>query len=317
MNIKPLVSVVVPIYNAETYLHDCIESILSQTYSNIECLLIDDGSEDDSGKICDYFKSLDRRIIVVHKENGGVMSARAEGVRRAGGEWICFVDADDTIAPDALECMYSCISENIDIVVLESQADICYSVQLYIQLLFSFQQLALWGKLYRRYLLNDYVLSIPAKFKVGEDFICQLRLLCGVKRNIWLCSEKKYIYNTNNINSVQRSHKKSYEYEVSLLDEVADIMEKMPFVDDFVKIAYLKWRIVYLGGMIGLRYPVDYESRWVVDLENESKKYTLTVKECLIIKAIRVPFLRIFLIAEKLLKGLIRRLINNVKRNHS
>lgn len=310
------ISVVVPVYNVHEYLESCINSILVQTFSDIQIILVDDGSKDGSGKICDDYKELDKRIIVIHKINGGVMSARAEGVHRADSEWICFVDADDTIAPDALECMYSYITDDVDVVVCESQIDAYYSAQQYIQLLFKFQQLALWGKLYRRYLLNDYVLSVPAKFKVGEDFICQLRMLCSVNRKIRICSEKKYIYNTCNTNSVQRSHKKSYEYEMALLTEVTDIMKNMQPVDDSVKVAYLKWRIVYLGGMIGLRYPVNYKDKWVIDLENECGKYALSIKEHLIIKAINVPCLRIFLIAEKYFKGRVRHLINKFKGRH-
>lgn len=312
----PKISVIVPIYNVQEYLKSCINSILSQTFSDIEIILVDDGSEDNSGEICDYYNKLDNRIIVIHKRNGGVMSARAEGVHRAVGEWICFVDADDTITPDALACMYSCVTNDIDIVVFENKENLCYSAQQYVQLLFKFQQWVLWGKLYRRHLLNDYVLSVPAKFKVGEDFICQLRILCGVKRKIQLCSEKKYIYNTDNVNSVQRSHKKSYEYEKAFLNEVADIMVKMRSEDDCVKIAYLKWRIVYLGGMIGLHYPVDYGDKWVIDLENECKKYDLSIKERLIIKSINVRFFRIFWVAEIYLKRKIRSCINNVIGKH-
>lgn len=308
------ISVIVPVYNVHEYLESCINSILAQTFSDIQIILVDDGSKDGSGKICDDYKELDKRIVVIHKKNGGVMSARAEGVRRADSEWICFVDADDTIAPDALECMYSYITDDVDVVVCESQIDNYYSAQQYVQLLFKFQQLALWGKLYRCYLLNDYALSVPARFKVGEDFICQLRILCGVKRNIRLCSEKKYIYNTSNINSVQRSHKKSYEYEMALLTEVADIMKNMRLADISVKVAYLKWRIVYLGGMIGLRYSVDYKSIWVTQLKKECKNYNLSFKESLIISAIDVPFLRIFLIMEKGLKRKARSLINIIKK---
>ncbi len=311
----PKISVVVPVCNVHEYLESCINSILAQTFSDIQIILVDDGSEDDSGKICDDYKELDKRVVVIHKKNGGVMSARAEGVHRADSEWICFVDADDMIAPDALECMYSYITDDVDVVVCESQIDTYYSVQQYIQLLFKFQQLALWGKLYWRYLLNDYVLSVPAKFRVGEDFICQLRMLCSVNRKIRICSEKKYIYNTCNTNSVQRSHKKSYEYEMALLNEVTDIMKNMQPVDDSVKVAYLKWRIVYLGGMIGLCYPIDYKCKWVVQLEKECSHCLLSFKERLTVSAIHVPFFRIFLIMEKCFKKEIRNLINKITKD--
>ena len=236
----PKISVVVPVYNVQEYLNSCINSILAQTLSDIQIILVDDGSKDNSGEICDDYQKKDKRIKVIHQENGGVMKARAAGVYIACSDWICFVDADDTIAPDALECMYSYVANDIDIVVFESQIDATYNAQEYIQLLFNFQLLALWGKLYRRDLLNKYTLSIPPQFKVGEDFICQLRILCMVTRKIQLCSEKKYIYNINNPNSVQKSHQKSYEYEMAVLNEVADIMERMQLNEEQAKIAYLK-----------------------------------------------------------------------------
>lgn len=311
----PKISVVVPVYNVQEYLKSCINSLLTQTLSDIEIILVDDGSKDESGRICDDYQKLDERISVIHQPNGGPIKARAVGVRMAVSEWVCFVDSDDMIAPDALERMYSYISDNIDLIVFESQIDTSCNAQEYIQLLFKFQLLSIWGKLFRRHLFNDYVLSLPSKFQVGEDFLYQLRILCGVNRKIRICSEKKYIYNTSNINSVQQVLKKTYEYEMSLLNEVANIMEKMQSTDESVKIAYLKWRIVYLGGMIGLRYPVDYKNKWVIDLKNECKKYPLSIKERLTIKAINFPFLRIFLVAEKFLKINIRKLINKFKGN--
>lgn len=309
------ISVIVPVYNVQEYLYSCINSILVQTLSDIQIILVDDGSKDNSGKICDDYQKKDKRIKVIHQENSGVMKARAAGVYISDSDWICFVDADDIIAPDALECMYSHVANNIDIVVFESQTDIICNAQEYVQLLFKFQLLALWGKLYRRDLLNTYTLSIPPQFKVGEDFICQLRILCMVKRGIRLCTEKKYIYNTNNPNSVQKSHKTSYEYEMAVLNEVADIMERMQLNEEQAKIAYLKWRIIYLGGMTGLRYPVDYKCKWVTQLEKECNNYSLSFKERLTINAIHIPFFRIFLIMEKCLKHEARKLINKINKD--
>lgn len=98
-----LISVIVPVYNVEKYLRRCVESIMSQTYKEIEILLIDDGSTDDSGRICDDLALKDRRIHVFHKENGGVSSARNLGIERACGDYICFVDSDDWIDIDYFE----------------------------------------------------------------------------------------------------------------------------------------------------------------------------------------------------------------------
>lgn len=100
---KDKVSVVVPIYNVENYLEECIESILNQTYSNIEVILIDDGSTDGSGALCDEYKKKDKRIYVLHKKNGGLSDARNMGIDNAKGEYITFVDSDDIIARDMIE----------------------------------------------------------------------------------------------------------------------------------------------------------------------------------------------------------------------
>lgn len=101
-NNTPLISVIVPVYNTEKYLDQCIQSVLAQTYTNWELLLIDDGSTDASGAICDKYAEQDSRIRVFHKSNGGVSSARNLGLDNAKGEWITFVDSDDYVDPDWL-----------------------------------------------------------------------------------------------------------------------------------------------------------------------------------------------------------------------
>ena len=93
----PKVSVIVPVYRAEKYIKECIESIINQTFEDFELLLVDDGSPDNSGAICDEYALKDSRIRVFHKENGGVSSARNEGIYKSNGEWLCFVDSDDII----------------------------------------------------------------------------------------------------------------------------------------------------------------------------------------------------------------------------
>ena len=98
--IEKKVSVIVPIYNAEKYLNKCLESIIGQTYKNLEIILVDDGSSDNSPIICDAWAQIDSRIRVIHKKNGGVSSARNAGIDLAQGDYIGFVDADDWIEPN-------------------------------------------------------------------------------------------------------------------------------------------------------------------------------------------------------------------------
>ena len=94
-----LFSVIVPVYNVEEYLSKCIESVLGQTYTQFELILVNDGSTDNCGKICDEYAAKDRRIRVVHKENGGLVSARQKGAGEATGDYVCCLDGDDWLAP--------------------------------------------------------------------------------------------------------------------------------------------------------------------------------------------------------------------------
>ena len=109
-----LISIVVPVHNVEPYLRPCIESILSQSLSDFECILVDDGSTDGSGTICDEYASKDRRIQAIHKDNGGVSSARNLGLEHAKGTWVYFVDSDDQLLPGCLQSLVNGISDGID-----------------------------------------------------------------------------------------------------------------------------------------------------------------------------------------------------------
>ena len=102
-----LISIIVPVYNVEQYLNKCVESIINQTYKNIEIILVNDGSTDNSGKLCDELKLRDDRIQVIHKQNGGLSDARNAGLKIAKGEYIGFVDSDDYIAKDMFETLYN------------------------------------------------------------------------------------------------------------------------------------------------------------------------------------------------------------------
>lgn len=123
---KERISVVVPVYNVEQYLEKCVNSIINQTYKNLEIILVDDGATDKSGKLCDELAKLDNRIMVYHKKNGGLSDARNYGVERATGDYIGFVDGDDYIDAEMYEKLYEAIKkENVD--VAECNLKIIYS----------------------------------------------------------------------------------------------------------------------------------------------------------------------------------------------
>ena len=109
-----LFSVIVPIYKIEKYLSRCIDSVLAQTFGDYELILVDDGSPDNSPKLCDKWAEKDKRVKVIHKPNGGVSSARNEGLKVAKGEYICFCDSDDEVLPNYCEDLLKALKENVE-----------------------------------------------------------------------------------------------------------------------------------------------------------------------------------------------------------
>ena len=194
---KKKVSVIVPIYNVEEYLENCINSICSQTYKNIEILLIDDGSTDGSGKLCDQLAELDARIKVFHHINKGVVAARGFGISCAEGEYISFIDGDDWIEPNMIEVLVERIG-NADMISsglykyialeqyvkrVDGYEDGTYEGIKYENFLknmiydmetHAFQRLTPWlcNKLFRKDLLQDAYEKLDEKIRYAEDAVC-------------------------------------------------------------------------------------------------------------------------------------------------
>lgn len=122
---KSIISVIVPVYNVEMYLKKCINSILNQTLKKLEIILVDDGSTDNSGIICDEYKFIDKRIKVIHKENGGLSSARNIGIDNATGDYLAFIDSDDWIEPNMIEVLFDMLEKN------DSDISICEFIKCY------------------------------------------------------------------------------------------------------------------------------------------------------------------------------------------
>lgn len=308
-----LITVIVPVYNTAKYLSSCLDSILSQQNVCFECVLVDDGSTDSSWSICQEYVAKDERIKIIHKENGGVMSARSVGVKVSKGEYLCFVDSDDTIMPDALACMMSYMKEEVAAVVFESNKDCVYSTTDYAKALLSFHHWSLCGKLFHRRLIDDYVLNVPSRFRVGEDFLANLRLLNNIKGAVVCKPIYKYLYNIHP-QSASTSHKSDYEYEKAMIAEVATILENQLDNPD-VRNAFMSWKFIYLWGMIGLGYDVDYSDEWIKELLSEAKSINLTFKQRLTIMAVCYPCMRIIPMGEKWLKKIARQLIHCIYDN--
>ena len=120
----PLISVIIPVYNTEKYLFTCVNSVIAQTYQNVEIIIVDDGSTDNSGLLCDELSENDERIIVEHKINGGLSSARNHGLSKANGKYIVFVDSDDWIEKETIEYAYTnMMKTDADLVIWGYYAD--------------------------------------------------------------------------------------------------------------------------------------------------------------------------------------------------
>lgn len=205
-----LVSFIVPVYNVESYIKKCVESICCQVYQNLEIILIDDGSEDDSGNIIDVIARKDKRIQVIHKKNEGVSIARNEGLKRAQGEIVLFVDGDDYIEPDYAEYMVNLAVEyQCDMVVVKNQYDVNHTQQIstdypevvnpekvmediYLGKIF----MAVWNKAYRReFLIKNKILFNPDLW-YGEGMLFNIICLqCTDKVVLGQRRIYNYVYN--------------------------------------------------------------------------------------------------------------------------
>ena len=112
MSEMPTISLIIPVYKVEKYLDSCMQTVVAQSYRNLEILLVDDGSPDNSGAMCDAWAQKDARIRVIHKPNGGLSSARNAGLDEATGEYVMFLDSDDTLHPDICSHLYDCLSKH-------------------------------------------------------------------------------------------------------------------------------------------------------------------------------------------------------------
>lgn len=209
---SPKVSIIVPVYNAETMLGRCIDSILKQNYKDFELILVDDGSQDSSGTICDDYAAKDSRICVIHKPNTGVSDSRNLAISRACGTYLQFVDSDDWISPEATGLLYSAAEAySCDLVIsdfyrvinnriahkgdiqengllnreefasymMEKPADFYYGV--------------LWNKLYKRELIQQFHLKMNTEISWCEDFMFNLEYICHTQ-NIYVLRVPIYYY---------------------------------------------------------------------------------------------------------------------------
>lgn len=190
------VSIIIPVYNCERYLDRCVESVLQQTYRNIELILVDDGSTDGSGKCCDTWAERDSRVKVIHQANGGVSAARNAGLDMVTGDYIGFVDADDWVEPDLVECVLgAAVTNNADMVLFDPfvhienrNATTIDSIHFFPESVLltkgeitpeklRFVAGAIWRFVYRRKILEDHKIRFETQLPLSEDKIFNIAAL--------------------------------------------------------------------------------------------------------------------------------------------
>lgn len=220
-----MISVIVPVYKAEKYLHRCIDSILTQSYTDFELLLIDDGSPDNCGGICDDYAAQDSRIRVFHKENGGVSAARNLGIEKSRGEWITFIDADDYVHPDFLSSLYCCHDADIivgsfqlvgtdekwDSVLDEHYYDKDSFVEKVIEFALTIHYHTPWAKLFRREIIANNHLCFDEKMHSSEDWLFVLNYLIHTQ-SLRTSSSPYYFYERGNVDGLSQNCRYFDEY---------------------------------------------------------------------------------------------------------
>lgn len=240
----PRLSVIVPVYNTEKYLCECIDSILAQTYTDFELILVDDGSTDSSGAICDSYGRVDSRIQVIHQKNGGVVAARKHGTENALGEYISFVDSDDWIAPNMFQQMLAKADHHdLDMIlcdmVVEKQGSSTVirtsdltglfpleslNQQIYPRMLFDFQRnmpglsLNLCNKMIKSTIVKSVLSDFPNHITYGEDAIASL--ICLLRSRCIYIMENSGFYHYRQTDEFQKR-----EQDISLLRRLTSFAE--------------------------------------------------------------------------------------------
>lgn len=231
---KNMISIIVPVYNASSYLRRCVDSILSQSYADFELLLINDGSTDCSKCICDEYATKDVRIRVFHRANGGVSSARNYGIEHATGEWITFIDSDDWVKPEYLSHLIEESTPDYDLIVggyVDEEKvylieESIYEVGNFIDLIGRHRGggalRTVWGKLFKKSIIRDECLRFDDAIRAGEDsiFVLQYLYFCNKVKLIGRCD---YNYRSNN---GANTFGKKYDMTIGEIDHALQQMVK-------------------------------------------------------------------------------------------
>lgn len=240
-----LISVIVPVFNKEKYMRDCIDSILGQSYEKLQIILVDDGSTDKSGEICDWYAKYDSRVAVLHKENGGVSTARNAGITIAKGEYIIFVDSDDFLEKDYCTKMITAQEKKPAAFVVSSYQSVCrneirkltwknkeysghYTKTDFAELLEMGEFSSIFNKIYRREVIVKNNISFIPGIHYGEDGLFCLSYLEKLEFDeIILLNQAGYVYITDATDSLSKGfHQGVYQTIVRMNHLIFDLSEK-------------------------------------------------------------------------------------------
>lgn len=294
----PMVSVVVPVYKVEEYLSRCVESILNQTFKDFELILVDDGSPDSCGKICDEYASMDSRIIVIHKKNGGLSDARNAGIDwtfdNSDSEWITFIDSDDWIHPQYLEILYNAVRQTNTLISVGSymrtpdMVDFWKNNMSNINLFdtsdffmnHTINAVVAWGKLYNKSLFRDVRYPVG---KIHEDEFTTHKLLFQCDKIVFI-DQSLYYYYINDDSIMQ-----SQVWTPNYLDSVDGIEEQIKYFSNrqlknlkSYSIKRLEKMIIYNINLLEKSKKKGYikADRFIRYLRNKLKKILIIYRNC-------------------------------------
>jgi glycosyltransferase involved in cell wall biosynthesis len=283
----PTISIIVPIYNVDKYLSKCIESILVQTYTDFELILINDGSEDNCRRICEEYAGIDKRIKVIHKENGGVSSARNRGIKIATGEFLAFVDPDDTIEPNMYEVLIHTADEyKADVVVCPyktinlikgsssisrvwknvhcslNKRDIENDLLPLIIIDKTYSLVSSVNKLYRKQIFDTFDIFFNESINFGEDERLNIKLLTLIN-NLVFIKEPLYNYFIHKRDSLTQEFKNNFyeEYILEIKKFKIEVCERY-YMNNYinkVKNYYIGVTLQYMDDIVGRNIPNEHK----------------------------------------------------------
>lgn len=270
MTDSPAISVIVPVYNAEKYIRRCLDSLLAQTFRDFEIILIDDGSPDGSGAICDGYSATDSRIRVIHQENKGVSLARQCGIDHARGEYTIHADPDDWVEPDLLGALYqAACRENADIAICDffeeypgrsavrrqnppSEPAGCIK-----SLLLETMHSACWNKLVRKELYDRNGIRFPSGISMWEDMATIPRLFYHARRTAYVPRPLYHYVSAGNSSSISKdSSRQGYLTRKKAVDILSDCFRDSPELSEQLLFLKLKIRTALIqssGSLTGLK----------------------------------------------------------------